>query len=890
MRRALLLYLAAAGCASADRGGRTMHALAVQPPFSSTSSPEPVVASDACPEAKAPFLQPIAIVEDLKIPRWPPVVGFPIAFSRGADVRSLNGFYAAASDGTPLPTQLEVLSRWGDGPVGCAAPIRWAYAFVLAAAPPGQRSILALRHDPDTPRTGAPGPVLRITDTKDQVKIDTGPARFTIRKDRFDGIASVELETATGRKTIVSGMQMIVERGDERFTPAEGRRLAFEIERRGPEVATIAVKGTYANKAGAKIFRYTMRLHFYAGTAAVEIDHTYYNGELFDERAHGGKNRTASDRVYLRIPLALEGSLEVDARLSQKKHILEANAPISVQQDKRTPSRTEVISSILRGEESVELGTYADDPMLGVVDKPSGLYAIATIGDMGPRDPQALRFDPKSRSIDVDWQSEELHIGGGRGIWSNAVLEFGEKNGVDLFARGHALYAHASRPLVGAPSTAYLNTTKARGSLPEKELPDDYRRFDEWIDRVHDETAGYLRKFRITGTQIWPDLPRRRGNEKKYFEGGDCNYWDWSTVELEEFLRTADPSFLFDFAIPEAITMAETVSFRPDRPGSSFGGFSPCYGGATDDAGAWHEGLNHRIGNCPGDYSYNKVHKLAYVLTADRRFTDFFTEGAETAIRMYKDPSKDPIETWLELSASRTVYQYLEPLLDAAEFSRIGGDAENRRYRDAALAYFDHMQTRALERGHTCFLLGTGFDDPKKAGDCTSDQAWMTPVWMEWVARIGELYAHAPAKAWLLDFAKMSAARLTVLGDDGTPDIRAIERRSSDDAKNGWRTMYRCKAGPSGVEDATCQRHLEIENEGYFYPNGLVAYLNSYGVVLDAHPEDPLGICRWLPDAYRIALARMAEQMNGYVWGKELGQAFALSQTTLAAIARCPSR
>ena len=33
----------------------------------------------------------------------------------------------------------------------------------------------------------------------------------------------------------------------------------------------------------------------------------------------------------------------------------------------------------------------------------------------------------------------------------------------------------------------------------------------------------------------------------------------------------------------------------------------------------------------------------------------------------------------------------------------------------------------------------------------------------------------------------------------------------------------------------------------------------------------------------------MDEQSNDYVWGKELGQAYALTQTALAAIERCAS-
>jgi exo-rhamnogalacturonan lyase-like protein len=882
------ISMSLAGCASQEAvrdGARAVRPLA-------SSSPRAEVPSDPCPEASIRFEQPIAVVEDLKLARRPAVVGFPIPFARDAGVHSLTGFFAATPDGVPLPTQMEVLSRWGDGPLGCDAPIRWAYGWVLADVPPGARSMLVLRHDPKASHSSARTPDLRIIETEDQVTVDTGAARFTVGKRHFTG-ASTSSATA--------GAGLFVERGRERFSAAEGDLAAFEIERNGPHLATIAVKGKYGNARGAKIFRYTVRLHFYAGSGAVAIDHTYYNGALANLGAKGGRNRAVSDRVYMRIPIALGGEdVEVFARIASKIHAIKPRAPVSIEQQKRTPSRPDVVSAVTHGRQTLELGTFADAPMIAVSSKTRSRWAIATIGDMGPRDPQAIRFDPATGALEIDWQSEELHVGGGRGIWSRAVVEIGdgEARSAELGERAKALQAHASRPLIGVPSAAYLNGTRARASVPERALSADDRAFDEEIDRIHDATAAYLRKERITGTQIWPDLPRHtcRGesclaDEKSYFEGGDANYWDWSLVELQEFLRTADPSFLFDFAIPEAITMAETVSFRPDdstsKSASSFAGFSPCYGGARREDGAWVEGLNHRLGACPGDYSYNKVHALAYVLTADRRFTDFFTEGAETAIRMYGYPPRTPPDRWLELSASRTTYQYLEPLLDAAEFSRIGGDSSNRRYRDAAIADFDHLGGRALERGHTCNLLGTGEDDPKRAGSCTSDQAWMTPGWIEWVARLASLYQHGPARDWLLEFSRTSADHLTVEDARGLPDVDERDAKSSDDARNGWRTQYRCEAHRSGIADETCRRVTTLENEAYFYPNGLVAYLNAHGVVLDAIQGDPLHLCRWLPKAYRTALHAMIESTSESVWGKELGQAYALTATTLAAIERC---
>ncbi|MCK6552647.1 hypothetical protein L6R52_42890, partial [Myxococcota bacterium] len=584
--------------------------------------------------------------------------------------------------------------------------------------------------------------------------------------------------------------------------------------------------------------------------------------------------------VRLRLPLALGRATDALARSRARVHELRPARTVSVVQDKRTPERVDAVAAVLHGDEPLELGTSADAPLLAATD--GAHYALATIAFLAARDPQALRFDPRAVHLDVDWQSEEMAIGGARGIWSRAVVDFGRAAGADLATRGTALAAHATRRLVGVPSPSYLATTRARGLYPDGALDGAFARFDRDLDRVHARTAEYLRQTRITGTQLWPDLPRSICVGlacARYFEGGDANYWDWSLAELDAFVRTADPSFLHDFALAEAITMAETISFRPGAPTeerrSSFAGFSPCYGPGRDETGEWREGLNHRLGNCPGDYSYNKVHQLAYLLTADRRFTDYFDEGAETAIALYGAPKPRP-DRWLELSASRTAVQYLELLLDAAELSR-GDVAATRRHRDHAIAYLRHMSTRALANGHTCELLGRGVDDPRRAGRCDSLPGWMLAPWVDWISRLAELYDVPEARAWLVAFAIESPRRHGLVDARGAP-VEDVER---------WFTRYRCRASAKGIDDASCAGLTEGEDGGRFYPNGAVAYLGALALALEADPSDPAGLCAWLPAAYARALDGLDGQNNGWVWGKALGQAYAFAQRALGALSRC---
>lgn len=857
----------------------------------------PIVA-DPCPRTPHPFLQPVAVRDDSGLARYPSVLGFPMAFPRGGDLRSMTGFVATTSGGEPLATQAEVLSRWGDGPQTCDAPIRWAYVFAAAQPSADQRALLALRHDPKT--EPLPPLRLRVDEDKARVVISTGPARFTIRRDWFNGLSKVEITEGETFRTVAevpsrADVGMLVQHRSQLASPLHGKVLSFELERAGPVVATVAIKGTYAFSGQPQLYRYTLRLHFYAGSAAVQLDHTYYNGETTNASAEGAKNLKVADRVFFRLPLMLGDNPVVQARASKQVHGVSPQHLVTVQQYKRTPDRPAVVFGISHGKEDLEVGTFADHPFLAAVG--SKAYAVGTIALMGQRDPQALRYDPKLQTLEVDWQSEELFVGGAMGIWSKAALDFGPAASVDMGTRASQLQAHVDRPLIGVANPAYTNTTHAYGLLPATKLPRAYQKVDEDVDRLHAKTVDYLRRYRVTGTQIWPDLRRDACTldnsceliEKGYFEGGDNNYWDWAMVELEAFVRTADPAFVHDFALGEAITMAETVSFRPnwydDNRESVFAGLSPCYGTARGWGGPWQEGLTHRTGNCPGDYGYNKLHRLAYILTADRRFTDLFTDGANTAIRQYGLKLKDAPLDWRELSVSRQTSQYFEPLLTAAEFGRIGGDKENRRLAGVAKMYFDFMRPRALQNGHTCNLIGSGHSTPGGKGDCTSAQQWMLPIFVDWVIRLYYLYDHEPARQWLLDYVAQSTKQTTVL-QDGLPDI------SAERGPEGWRTLYYCKADKkNGVRDETCEKVTDYENGAYFYSNGLVAYLNALAMVGEVDPTDTLKLCQWLPEAYPVALARLDNrELNDYVWGKSPGQAYAFAQRALGVLMACPNK
>ncbi len=405
---------------------------------------------------------------------------------------------------------------------------------------------------------------------------------------------------------------------------------------------------------------------------------------------------------------------------------------------------------------------------------------------------------------------------------------------------------------------------------------------------IHNRTKSYLDEYAITGLQLWPDLPRdschinvncdqARG---QLHEGGDNNYWNWSKPGIDEFFRTGNNDYLYDFSLGEAVTYAETLAFRTyhDRVGdSSVAGLAACYGDSRGYSGDYREGLNNRRDRCVPDYSYDKTLKVAYLATADARFVDFFEEAAQGAINAFGAPPVEP-DSDLELTLSRLSEQRLELVSSGAEFTK---DPEAAAYLWERLrTYATFMLGRVLIDGHSCNTGGSGHNDAKRLGTCNSGQAWMMPVGVEWALRTGRITQNPDLENWVKRYGERTAQYHAVLDGNGIPNFSV--------AGSQWRTIYQCSANGQGVVDSSCAKFTGGENNSLFYQNGLMAYLNVFGLVLAADPTDPQRICQWLPQAYATQLTRMNDQeINGRIWGKSSGQAFGMSAEAVGALSYC---
>jgi hypothetical protein len=834
---------------------------------------------DECPDFEHTLDAPINVNDEQNtIARDPIVTTFLVPFARDAAIFSLNSLVVYGANSERLPAQFETISRWGGRPDDCTVPIRYAYAHVRAAPAAGSREQWSVRSEVNpSPESST----MVVSEASTAWVIDTGPARFTVEKPNFRGLSKVEVRDAQGNLQTVSDLGSFVIEHDGTKTTDNLAAWYVSLEKKGAQVATVAARGYYASPGGGRDLAYTIRLHFFAGSGVVKIDHAYYFGEVANSNADGAYNTTVIGRAYMNVPLA-QAPTAVRIRGDQTVHPLSGS--VRIEQEKRAPDDDAVRFVVNDGAE-LERGTWAQRPFLSVAT-PS-FSAMATIARMAVRDPQGLRYDAATNSLQLDFTSSQIQMGGARGIWGVGAIDFSAAPIDD--ARADALQLHAERPLVGAPLPSYSNGTLTIGPYAPDESGPAAALFTQ-LRTIHEATNTYFEDLRITGIQIWPDIHSTScvinfscdGERTVFFEGGHNNYWNWSKPGIDEFFRTGNNDYLYDFSLGEATTYAETLAIRTyhDRSeDSSVTGMAPCYGSSRGFSGDYREGLNNRRDNCPADYSYSKTLKVAYLASGDRRFADFFEEAAVGVTNIFGAPPDNP-QPYLELNLTRLSEQRLENLANGAEFTR--DPASNDFLRGKLTDYINYMLGRSMIDGHACDTASTGQNDARAIGYCDAVTGWIAPVPVEWALRSSRLLSHPALHAWVMRHGEQAARHMTVLDGQGLPDF------SQAYGPEGWRIGYHCDANQDGVVDSSCVRSTGGENDSYYYQNGMVAFLNLFGLILSADPSDPQRICQWLPAVYGEQVGGIPDyEINGGIWGKSSGQAFGMAAEAAGALSYC---
>jgi hypothetical protein len=104
----------------------------------------------------------------------------------------------------------------------------------------------------------------------------------------------------------------------------------------------------------------------------------------------------------------------------------------------------------------------------------------------------------------------------------------------------------------------FVNASQVFPSLGTTASSPIKRLYAQTINQLHDQTVragGQWDRAKTFGSQLWPDVQRDLfviDNARPAENSVAMNYWNPSGAELLEFLRTGDPKWVWDFALPQS--------------------------------------------------------------------------------------------------------------------------------------------------------------------------------------------------------------------------------------------------------------------------------------------------------------------------------------------------
>ncbi|MFQ5599420.1 MAG: hypothetical protein ACE5G2_02570 [Candidatus Krumholzibacteriia bacterium] len=174
--------------------------------------------------------------------------------------------------------------------------IRWVLVDFVADRPHGSFALVR--------GSGAFGGPDLAADLGKRIVVDTGPARFEIRKYGFNLLDRVVRRGAELVAPHDSGGLLVVSGGTRYASGFDPGSETF-IEENGPVKAVVLSRGTLRSASGEPHLAYTARLHFYRGQSACRAFVTLRNGEIASLSAK------TFDAAWVELPLQLGADRQV---------------------------------------------------------------------------------------------------------------------------------------------------------------------------------------------------------------------------------------------------------------------------------------------------------------------------------------------------------------------------------------------------------------------------------------------------------------------------------------------------------------------------------------------------------------------------------------------------
>ncbi|MCP3959702.1 MAG: hypothetical protein GY719_17780 [bacterium] len=608
-----------------------------------------------------------------------------------------------------LAAQFDVLSRWG-GPVDDSAlPIRWLQVSVQPRVTADGAAVYALRRY-DSPPVATDPFAATIAPAGPLWQVDTGLATFTLDPANpalFDQIAidfdddvspEASQRDTVGGSTIYShapgaGPRMETAAGTVLDTSVAGRVTvdpgSFTIVEAGPVKVVVEQKGHFSAPGGETLcnavapayerFGYTVLATFSRASRDVVLQVQFRN-ECSDAFTHDWFD----DAVIVK---AASWELPLDAGLTGTPTAYHGGAgalaasPLGfagltlIEQRKGAGNPWLRRARVLRDAATIETAEAFEQPFVALAD--GALMASAQMPWMRYREPQAVAVDGKTLSL--RFISEPLTVGEARGIWNLARLTFAAVPAGEGATLETALQetrdrgqAELERGLLVRAPLPHFNAAGHYASLGTGAASPVATYYADTLGLLHGWTVdpgGQWHHAKTFGSQLWPDIQFDQWNIDNPNPAGNTvtsNYWNPSGAELTEFLRSGDPKWVWDFALPQSWRQGFTTYLNlGDHSHGNRNGFS--VSGSGSGEGHWNRDGN----NSSDDYNYNMGMQLAYALRPNAAFRDRFAHAGRTVVERYDIPwvdqeDRDPFVNGVDLG--RGPIQHFEHLANCAEF------------------------------------------------------------------------------------------------------------------------------------------------------------------------------------------------------------------------------
>jgi hypothetical protein len=178
--------------------------------------------------------------------------------------------------GIAVPCQVETLAAWGPD-----SSAKWLGVRFLASSASEQYT---LHYAPAPQKAYIPRQPVCVTAEDQRILLNTGAARFEIRRDAFDGIHQAWMdmngngafeETEALLAADRHESPYVVDQAGRVYSTDHDREPEITVESAGPVCAVIRVESWYTAEDGSRIARHVTRIYAYAGQIWLRIRSTF---------------------------------------------------------------------------------------------------------------------------------------------------------------------------------------------------------------------------------------------------------------------------------------------------------------------------------------------------------------------------------------------------------------------------------------------------------------------------------------------------------------------------------------------------------------------------------------------------------------------------------------